>query len=190
MKQDAELLLLQLLMDGYLQELFVQTAYTVICQSDRFETVWLGLMSLSSAYIKPGSGAPRLTRWKEDQLATCGLKVELTTLGPVKPKRGSKKKKEKDDNDEEQEPPKKTRKKNNAKDLAGLPSQDTTAKRIALIRAARSSSPMLGNKADASVDEERSERFDFDSDDENEGDSQKVGTSKDKAGDRSIIEID
>ena len=133
------------------------------------------------AYIKPGSGATRLTRWKEDQLAACGLKIELTTLGPVKPKRGSKKKMEKEDNDEEQEPPKKTRKKNNAKDIAGLPPKDTTASRIAHLRAARSSSPII---------EESNDDSGRDSDDEDMDDSRRAKSSKDRAGDRSIIEID
>lgn len=84
-KQDTEILLLRLIIDGYLKESFVTTAYA---RNGQQLPVGCPHTDLGSAYVTIGKGAARLTRFEEAQLADSGLKIELTTLGL--PKKGKK----------------------------------------------------------------------------------------------------
>lgn len=74
-KDDMEMLLLELLLQGYLKEEFVQTAYTI------------------NSYIVSGPQSIRFTRLKEEQIEESGIKIELSTLATVKPAKGKGKKK-------------------------------------------------------------------------------------------------
>lgn len=70
-KDDMEILLVELIIQGYLKEEFVQTAYS------------------TNSYIVSGTSSIRLTRLTEEQVINQdGIKIELSTLGIVKPPDG------------------------------------------------------------------------------------------------------
>lgn len=80
-KDDMEILLLELLLQNYLKEEFVQTAYTI------------------NSYIVTGPQTIRLTRLREDQVESSGIKIELSTLTTVKGNKGKGKRKKNEEAD-------------------------------------------------------------------------------------------
>lgn len=78
-KEDMEILLLELLLQGYLKEEFVQTAYTI------------------NSYIVTGPQSIRLTRLREEQVETSRIKIEFSTLTTVKASSKGKGKNKKND---------------------------------------------------------------------------------------------
>lgn len=89
-KDEMEILLVELIIQGYLKEEFVQTAYS------------------TNSYIVSGTSSIRLTRLTEEQVINQdGIKIELSTLGVLKASngkgRGSKQKEVEEQDDENED---------------------------------------------------------------------------------------